>query len=64
MRIRKIADGNPKRGAAATRFDLYRNGMTVNEYVLACEGLAVSNYALFDITWDSDQKRRLIELYD
>jgi hypothetical protein len=63
-RIRKIVDGNPKRGAAAIRFAQYRTGMTVGEYVLACKGLGVPNYALFDITWDSDLNRRFIELYD
>lgn len=27
---------NPKRGKAATRFALYRDGMTVGEYIHAC----------------------------
>jgi hypothetical protein len=62
--IRKLAVGNPKRGAAAIRFAQYRTGMTVADYVLACEKLEVPNYAIFDITWDSDPSRRLIELYD
>jgi hypothetical protein len=38
--------------------------MTVGEFILACEGLGVPNYAVFDITWDSDPRRRFIELYD
>lgn len=63
-RIRKVVEGNPKRGDSAMRFAQYRTGMTVAEYVLACEGLCVPNYALFDITNDSDPKRRLIEMYD
>jgi hypothetical protein len=62
--IRKLVDGNPKRGAAAIRFAQYRTGMTVSEYILECEALDVPNYAIFDITWDSDPRRRLIELYD
>lgn len=64
LRIRKIVDGNPKRGAAAIRFARYRTGMTVEEFCLACEKLDVPNLALFDITWDRDPKRRYIELYD
>jgi hypothetical protein len=28
------------------------------------DGLDVPNYAVFDITWDSDPKRKLIELYE
>jgi hypothetical protein len=62
--VRKLVDGNPKRGNAAIRFAQYQTGMTVAEFILACEGLGVPNYALFDITWDSDPKRRFIELYD
>jgi hypothetical protein len=38
--------------------------MTVREYIHACEALDVPNHALFDITWDTDPKRRFIELYD
>jgi hypothetical protein len=63
-RIRKIVAGNPKRGDAAIRFAQYRDGMTVGEFILACEGLGVPNYAVFDITWDSDPRRRFIELSD
>jgi hypothetical protein len=63
-RVRLLVPTNPKRGAAAVRFGQYRDGMTIGEYVRACEGLPVPNYAAFDITWDSDPKRRFIELYD
>lgn len=63
-RIRKLVEGNPKRGDAAVRFAQYRTGMTVAEFILACEKLEVPNYAVYDLTWDSEPKRRLIELYD
>ena len=63
-KIRKRVDENPKRGASAVRFAHYRTGMTVLEYVQACETSGKRNYALFDITWDTDPSRRLIELYD
>jgi hypothetical protein len=63
-RIRKLVEGNPKRGDSAVRFAQYRTGMTVGEYLAACERLDVPNYALYDLMWDSDPKRRLIELYD
>jgi hypothetical protein len=63
-RIRRMVDHNPKRGDAAIRFAQYRTGTTVGEFILACEDLDVQNYAIFDITWDSDPKRRFIELYD
>jgi hypothetical protein len=63
-RIRKLVEGNPKQGDSAIRFAQYRTGMTLAEYVAACDGLSVPNYALFDVTFDSDPRRRLIELYD
>jgi hypothetical protein len=63
-RIRKLVDGNPKRGASAVRFAQYVTGMTVGEYIRACEELDVPNYAHFDLTWDSDPRRRFIEIYD
>ncbi len=63
-RIRVIRIQYPKRGNAATRYAQYRTGMTVREYFQACEALAVPNYAIFDITWDTDPKRGFIELYD
>ena len=63
-RIRKLVEGNPKRGDAAIRFAQYRSGMTVAEFINACHKLEVPNYAVYDLTWDSDPKRRFIELYD
>jgi len=60
--IRKLVKVNPKRGDSRSRFDQYRTGMTVQEYIYACESLGVPNYALFDITWDT--QRNFIELYD
>ena len=63
-RIRKLVDGNPKHGDAAVRFDQYRTGMTVGDFISACDRLDVPNYAVFDITYDSDPKRKLIELYE
>jgi hypothetical protein len=62
-RIRIMVNSNPKRGKVALRFAQYRNGMTVREYIEACEQFGHPNYAVFDITWDSDPKRRFIELY-
>ena len=63
-RIRKLIEGNPKRGRSGTRFAQYNTGMTVQDYVHACAALKIPNHALFDITWDTDPKRRFIELYD
>jgi hypothetical protein len=63
-RIRKLAARNPKRGASRLRFDQYRDGMTVADYISACDSLEVPNYSVFDLTWDSDPRRKLIELYD
>lgn len=63
-RIRLLVKANPKRGKAALRFAKYRDGMTVEEYIRACEDVGTPNYAIFDITWDTDPKRKFIELYD
>jgi hypothetical protein len=63
-RIRKLVAENPKKGRSALRFAQYHTGMTIQEYVQACEALGIPNHALFDITWDTDPKRRFIELYD
>lgn len=41
----KVLTSNPKRGASAKRFELYRNGMTVGQYVAAGGKRA-------DIMWD------------
>jgi hypothetical protein len=62
-RIRKCREENPMRGQAAIRFAQYRTGMTVAEYIEACDALPLPNYALFDITWDTDPRRQFIELY-
>jgi hypothetical protein len=40
------------------------DGMTVADYISACDSLEVPNDAVFDVTGDSDPRRRLIELYD
>lgn len=63
-RIRKLVAENPKRGKSALRLAQYRSGMTVQEYVDACQNLNVPNHALFDISWDVDLKRKFIQLYD
>ena len=44
-----LAEKNPKRGAAAKRFDLYRNGMKVETAIE--KGVTVA-----DIRWDRDHK--------
>ena len=36
--------------------------MTIAEYEQACAGLGEKQLALFDITWDTDPKRRFIFL--
>lgn len=44
---------NPKRGAAATRFALYRDGMTVGEYIAAVtKAGAKSAVATADLKFD------------
>ncbi len=61
-RIRKLVTANQKSGKSALRFALYRDGMTVAEYIKECEGIGQDEIALFDITWDTDTRRRYIEL--
>lgn len=63
-RIRKLVQANPKKGNSRLRFAQYRTGMTVQDYIQACDALGIPNYAVFDIMWDTDPKRRFIELYD
>jgi hypothetical protein len=58
-RIRLLVKANPKRGKAALRFAKYRDGMTVEEYIRACEDVGTPNYAIFDITWDTDPKKKI-----
>lgn len=45
-RIRVVSEKNPKRGKAAERFNLYRDGMTVEQY-LAAGGTTA------DLAWDT-----------
>ena len=50
-RARKITilvEGNPKRGTAAARYALYKNGMTVGKYIEL-------GGQLRDVTWDVKQ---------
>lgn len=50
-RARKITilvEGNPKRGTAAERYNLYKNGMTVGKYIEL-------GGQLRDVTWDVKQ---------
>lgn len=50
-RARKITilvEGNPKRGTAAERYNLYKNGMTVGKYIEL-------GGQLRDVTWDIKQ---------
>lgn len=50
-RARKITilvEGNPKRGTAAERYNLYKNGMTVGKYIEL-------GGQLRDVTWDAKQ---------
>jgi hypothetical protein len=48
-KIKILVKENPKRAAAAERFDLYKNGMTVDEYIAAGGKRA-------DVNWDVAQK--------
>jgi hypothetical protein len=60
--IRVLTRQNPKLegSKAAYRYDLYKSGMTVAQYVKACEGVPRGQDALLDIAWDLD--KRFIEL--
>lgn len=53
--ITVLIDKNPKRGTAAVRFNLYRTGMTVGEYILA-GGLRT------DVNWDSNPRNGWIRV--
>lgn len=48
-KIKVLVKENPKRAKAAERFDLYKNGMTVDEYIAAGGTRA-------DINWDVKQQ--------
>jgi hypothetical protein len=63
-RIRILVSENPKEAGSdsSVRFDQYRAGMTIQEYIDACDKLNVPNYALSDITWDAE--RHFIALDD
>jgi len=47
-KITILVEGNPKKGTAATRYDLYKNGMTVGKYIEL-------GGQLRDVTWDCAQ---------
>jgi hypothetical protein len=48
MKITVLVGGNPKRGTAAARFDLYAKNNTVEKYLAAGGQIA-------DLRWDSKQ---------
>lgn len=51
------ANKNPKRGESAKRFALYRNGITVQEYMDAVVGLGFpKRTAWLDLAWDVHHK--------
>lgn len=51
--IRKLIRDNPKQGAPARRFVLYRDGMTVSDYIDAVQSAGFSETtALDDVLWD------------
>lgn len=67
--IRLQVQENPKRigSKAYARFQLYRDGMTVEEYGSAChaapEGTKVrKNDFLVDLAWDSDPAHHFISI--
>lgn len=49
MRIQVLVEKNPKRGTAASRFALYRSGMTPYEYAQA---VGSAEQAYRDMVWD------------
>ncbi|MXQ08034.1 hypothetical protein GQ651_09280 [Alphaproteobacteria bacterium GH1-50] len=59
----KVLVPNPKRGKSIGRFDQYRDGMTVDQYIDACGRLGYPpSKARADIKWDLE--RNFIELYE
>jgi len=56
-RIRLVAEGNPKRGKSAERFALYRDGMTVGEYLDASSKATGSKRGKWaaDLRWDAER---------
>jgi hypothetical protein len=63
-RIRKLALENPKLEGSdsSVRFDQYRTGTTIQEYIDACDDFKIPNCILSDITWDAE--RHFISLND
>jgi hypothetical protein len=64
-RIRKLVPTNPKKpgSKSAERFNQYRNGMRVADYIHACARLEPRfPVSVHDITWDLNHG--FIELYD
>ncbi len=56
-KITVVADGNPKGSKSEARFALYRDGMTVGEYVLAVKALGrTRRVAIRDIMWDAEHE--------
>ena len=63
--IRLLINHNPKRGASRERFALYRDGMTVYEYKVACRNKFGGNqYAKCesDLQWDTDKGFLRVEI--
>lgn len=60
--VRLRSEANPKRGKSAERFALYRDGMTVGEYLDASSALTGSKRGKWscDLRWDAE--RGFIEL--
>ena len=53
LTIFRLAQGNPKGQGSAKQFDLYRDGMTVQQYVEAVlDDGGTERVALLDICWD------------
>ncbi len=54
--IRLLIDSNPKRGKPRQRFNLYRSGMTVADFVAAVQGIGQPEQkALDDLCWDLNE---------
>jgi hypothetical protein len=63
--IRLLIGENPKRGKSRDRFSLYRDGMTVAEYLDAVNaqlGQAEARKCMGDLRWDSDPHRAFIHV--
>jgi hypothetical protein len=63
QRITNIVPNPKQQGSKARiRFGLYRDRMTIADYIRECETVGESHIALFDITYDLNH--RFIELAD